>query len=152
MAVSVCSCHVFFFRSGVWAVLAQAQGSVKKTIVPPINPRWLWLCVFAVVTSNGPYALRNLFIKAPQPKNRGPLKDTGGVGGRCPGEGAQFRGYAIYLFFVQAKGIHLSELCFALKYMTWQTTMPSFISRWSLPAQLCGTAVYTPPRYGTLSA
>ena len=30
----------FFFRSGVWAVHAQAQGS-GKTIVHALNPRWL---------------------------------------------------------------------------------------------------------------
>ena len=33
-------------------------------------------------------------------------------------------------FFVRAKGIRLRGLLFSLKYMTWKTTMPSFISGW----------------------
>ena len=53
---------------------------------------------------------------------------------------------------IQAKGIQLSELLLALKYMTWKTTMPSFISRSTLHVELRGATVYIPPIYWTLRA
>ena len=49
-------------------------------------------------------------------------------------------------FFVRAKGIPLSEMLFALKYMTWKTTVPSFIS-----SSRCSLSLHTPEVLDTQS-